>query len=204
MANIKNIIFDLGGVLLNLDFNKTFAAFKALGVENIEQMYGQHHPSDLFKKLETGIIGEKEFYETIRKYIPGTVSDEQIAHAWNAMILDFRLDSLAELERLAKHYRLFLLSNTNSIHLKRVKEIFTQETRKPLLDEYFTKAWYSNLIGFRKPDADAYEFVLADANLDPAETFFIDDTKENIEAALEMGIPSHLLLPGEKIEDLSF
>jgi HAD superfamily hydrolase (TIGR01509 family) len=202
MAAIKNIIFDLGGVLLNIDYNKTITAFKALGVENIEQMYGQHHATELFKKLETGAIGEKEFYESIRKYIPTAVSDQQIAHAWNALILDFRTDSLAELERLAKNYRLFLLSNTNSIHLRRFRKIFAEETGKPLLDDYFSKSWYSNLIGLRKPDKEAYEFVLADESLDPAETFFIDDTKENIETAVNMGIRSHLLLPGERIENL--
>jgi len=202
MTAIKNIIFDLGGVLLNIDYNKTFAAFKALGVENIEQMYGQHHASELFKKLETGKITEKDFYKTIRKYIPGAVSDEQIEHAWDALILDFRKDSLAEVENLSNKYKLFLFSNTNSIHLKRAHALFGKEIGKPSLDDYFIKAWYSNLIGVRKPDKEAYEFVLNDANLDPAETFFIDDTSENIETAEEIGIRSHLLLPGEKIEDL--
>ncbi len=160
MDNIKNIIFDLGGVLLNIDFKKTFEAFKALGVENIEEMYGQHHANSLFKNLETGGISDEEFFSTIKKYIPGNVTDQQIEHAWNAMILDFRMDSLAELERLATTYKLFLLSNTNSIHLRRVKEVFTRETGKPLLDDYFSRSWYSNLIGLRKPDNDIYEFVL--------------------------------------------
>jgi putative hydrolase of the HAD superfamily len=204
MTTIKNIIFDLGGVLLNIDYNKTFAAFKKLGVENIEEMYGQHHANELFKMLETGTISEKEFFGSIRRYIPPNTSDEQIEHAWNAMILDFRTDSLAELERLAGSYKLFLLSNTNSIHLRKVREVFTQETGKPLLDNYFSISWYSNLINLRKPDKEIYEFVLKDAALDPAETFFIDDTKENIETAVNLGIRSHLLLPGETIESLGF
>jgi len=204
MTAIKNIIFDLGGVLLNIDYNKSFEAFKELGVENIEQMYGQHHANELFKKLETGKIEEEEFYQAIRKYIPGNVSDEQIEHAWNAMILDFRTNSLVELERLASSYNLFLLSNTNSIHLKNVGKVFAREVAKPSLDVYFSKSWYSNLIGLRKPDKEIYQFVLEDANLDPSETFFIDDTKENIETAVNTGIRSHLLLPGEKIEDLPF
>lgn len=204
MAAIKNIIFDLGGVLVDLDFKKTFAAFKELGVENIEQMYSQHHASELFKKLETGLIGEKEFLAAIRKYVPGIVSDEQIKHAWNAMILGFRPDSLTELERIAKKYRIFLLSNTNSIHLRRVHQVFAEEIGKPSLDQYFSRSWYSNLIGLRKPDKEIYQFVLEDADLDPSETFFIDDTIENIETAIKLGIRSHLLLAGEKIEDLQF
>lgn len=204
MNRIKNIIFDLGGVLLNIDFKKTFEAFKALGVENIEEMYGQHHANALFKNLETGSISEEDFFNAIRKYVPGNVADAQIEHAWNAMILDFRMGSLAELEKLAGSYKLFLLSNTNSIHLRRVKEVFTSETGKPLLDEYFSRSWYSNLLGLRKPDDDIYEFVLKEEKINPAETFFIDDTKENIEAAINLGIRSHLLLPTERIEDLGF
>lgn len=187
---------------MNIDFKKTFTAFKELGVENIEEMYSQHHASELFKKLETGRINERDFYETIRKYIPGTVSDEQVAYAWNAMILDFRKDSLAEVEKLSRQFRIFLFSNTNSIHLKRVNELFIKEIGKTSLNGYFEKAWYSNIIGSRKPDKEAYEFVLNDADIDPAETFFIDDTKENTEAAVEIGIRSHLLLPGERIENL--
>jgi len=204
MATIKNIIFDLGGVLLNIDYNKTFAAFRKLGVSNIEEMYGQHHANELFKKLETGRIEEEYFFDAIRKYIPGTVSNDQIEAAWNAMILNFRTESLSELEKLAKDHKVYLLSNTNSIHLRCFKKIFTRETGKPLLDAYFSKSWYSNQIGLRKPDKEAYEFVLNEENLNPAETFFIDDTKENIDTAVNMGINSHLLLPHEKIEDLQF
>jgi putative hydrolase of the HAD superfamily len=202
MTGIKNIIFDLGGVLIDLDFNKTFAAFEALGVKNIRQMYGQHHASDLFKKLETGLLGEEAFYLATKQFIPDPVSSEQVEHAWDAMLLDFRVSSLSFLETLSKNYKLYLLSNTNSIHYKRVIEILEKDTGRNSLDGYFSKAWYSHLIGMRKPDHEAYEFVLKDAGIKPSETFFIDDTVENIEAAERMGIKSRLLLPGEKVEDL--
>ncbi len=204
MSSIQNIIFDLGGVLLDIDYNKSAEAFKALGVENIDEMYSQHHASELFKRLETGRISEVDFHATIKKYIPVAVTNEQIDHAWNAMILDFRTESLAVLENLSKKNKLFLLSNTNSIHLEKFREVFTRDTGKPLLDVYFSKCWYSNLIGLRKPDREAYKFVLNDANLNPYETFFIDDTQENIDTAVNMGIKSHLLLPGEKIGDIVF
>ena len=204
MGSVKNIIFDLGGVLLNIDYDKTFAAFKALGVANIEQMYSQHHASELFAKLETGRVSENDFHTTVQKYIPGKVSNEQIDQAWNAMILNFRVECLATLEKLAKDHKLFLLSNTNSIHLRYFQKVFTRDTGKPLLDRYFSKSWYSNIIGMRKPDKEVYEFVLQEEDMDPAETFFIDDTKENIDTAVNMGIRSHLLLPGERIEELRF
>ncbi len=202
MNNIKNIIFDLGGVLLDIDFQKSFASFEALGVRNIQQMYGQHHASELFKDLETGKINEEDFYEKIMQYIPGPVSREQVEGAWNAMLGGFRIESLAFLQDLSKKYRLFLLSNTNSIHLKKVQQILMQDTGKPSLDGYFTKAWYSHLVGLRKPDTAMYEFVLADAGIQAEESFFIDDTIENIQPARELGMRAHLLLPHEGIEGI--
>ena len=204
MAAIKNIIFDLGGVLLDLDYNKTFLAFREMGVENFEQMFTQFHVNELFEKLETGKISEDEFYETVKKLIPHPVSNEQVTKAWDAMMLDFRTGSLAVLEQLSKDHKLFLLSNTNSIHLKRFREIFTRDTGKPLLDKYFSKCWYSHIIGLRKPAKEVYEFVLQDENLIAAETFFIDDTIINIEAAKELGIKTHLMLPHERIGDIHF
>jgi FMN phosphatase YigB (HAD superfamily) len=202
MNNIKNIIFDLGGVLFNIDFNKTFAAFEALGVKNIRGMYGQHHANELFQQLETGMISEKEFFAVTKQFIPGDVTNEQVEEAWDAMLLDFRLDSLACLEALSGNYKIYLLSNTNAIHLRRVHQILQKETGKASLDDYFNKAWYSHLVGLRKPGREIYEFVLKDAGIRASETFFIDDTEENIQPAEQLGIKTKLLLPGEKIEDL--
>ena len=190
--------------MLDLDFNKTFSAFKELGIKNFEEMFSQHHANKLFEKLETGKISEEGFYTTVKELIPGTVSDEQVTKAWNAMMLDFRTDSVDVLERISKDYRLFLLSNTNSIHLRQFKKIFTRDTGKLLLEEYFNKCWYSHIIGLRKPDKEVYEFVLHDEDLKVAETFFIDDTIENINAAKELGIKTHLLIPGERIGQLGF
>ncbi len=204
MATIKNIIFDLGGVLLNIDYNKTISAFKELGIENFEEMFSQFHVDKLFEKLETGRISENDFYETVKKRIPGPVSNDQVETAWNAMILDFRKESLAYLEKLSGNYALFLLSNTNSIHLKHFQQVFTRETGQPSLDKYFTTCWYSNIIGLRKPNKEVYEYVLKDKNLNAAETFFVDDTIDNIRAAMELGIKSHLVLPHERIENIQF
>lgn len=202
MPGIKNIIFDLGGVLINLDYNKTTTAFTELGVENFNKLFSQFHSNELFTKLETGKIPEKEFYTAIRNSIPMPVTDEQIAHAWNAMLLDFRTESLVYLEELSSRYKLFLLSNTNSIHFRCFQQIFTKDTGKPLLDVYFNKAWYSHLVGLRKPGKEIYEFVLQDAGIIAGETFFIDDSINNIEAAHEMGIRTHLLLAEERIENI--
>ena len=202
MGEIKNIIFDLGGVLLNIDYNKTAVAAEQLGITNFQEMYSQVNADSLFENLETGVISETVFYETIKKRIPHTVSNQQIAEVWNAMLLDFRKDSLAFLGPLSSKYKLYLLSNTNSIHLSRFHEILARETGLPSLDRYFTKTYYSNLIGLRKPGKEVFYYVLKDGNMTPGETLFIDDTVLNIESAAAIGIRTWLLRPGEKIEDI--
>lgn len=202
MAQIKNIIFDLGGVLLNIDYNRTTAAFGELGVTGFDAMFSQLNANELFARLEKGQITEDAFYEQIRQAIPGTVSNETIDQAWNAMLLGFRTESLDTLERMTGQYRIFLLSNTNSIHLKCFREIFTRDTGKASIDSYFSKAWYSHLIGMRKPDKNIYEFALQDAGLPAGETIFIDDTAANINAAAQLGIHTHLMLPHERIGEL--
>lgn len=202
MSNIKNIIFDLGGVLLNIDYNKTIFAFTELGIGNFDKMFTQFHADELFIKMETGKISDEDFRETLKKATGGKVSDDQLDAAWNAMILTFRTESLTALEELSKKYSLFLLSNTNSIHLKYFQQVFIRDTGKPLLDGYFSKCWYSHLVGLRKPNDEIYEFALRDGDIAAGETIFIDDTIGNIEAAKQLGIKTHLLLPHERIEKL--
>lgn len=200
MKEIKNIIFDLGGVLLDIDFQKSIDAFKDLGIKNFEEMFSQFKADELFERLERGELNETDFYSAIKKRTKLAITDAEIDKAWNALILHFRTESLDFLEKLAGRYKLFLLSNTNSIHLKFFKELFTKETGKPMLDAYFVKAWYSNEIGLRKPVSKIFEFVLQEENLVAAETLFIDDTFSNIETAQKLGFKTHLLLPNERIE----
>jgi len=204
MAATKNIIFDLGGVLLDLDFQRSVDAFEKLGLKNFENMFSQFKADELFEKLETGRLSEAEFYAAVKERTEIQITNEQIDHAWNALILNFRPASLELLEQLSANYKLYLLSNTNSIHLKFFKKLFTKETGKSLLDAYFIKAWYSNGVGLRKPGAQIFEFVLQDENLIAAETLFIDDTWINIETAHKMGFKTHHLLPNERIELLDF
>lgn len=196
----KNIIFDLGGVLLDIDFQKSIDAFEKLGLQHFEAMFSQFKADALFEKLETGHISEADFYAAIKERTVMPLTNEEIDQAWNALILQFRTKSLEVLEMLSANYKLYLLSNTNSIHLKFFKKLFTKETGKPLLDEYFIKAWYSNEIGLRKPGAQIFEYVLQEENLEAGETLFIDDTWMNIETAKELGFKTHHLLPNERIE----
>ncbi len=202
MQAIKNIIFDLGGVLLNIDYHKTADSFKALGVHQFDELYSQANANHLFEALETGDISEDHFYQEIKQYCgPGTTR-QQIQLAWNAILLDFRMDSLSVLESVKDKYNLYLLSNTNSIHLTEFNKKLLEEAGQTSLDAYFKKSYYSHIIRMRKPYVATYQWVLNDAQLIAGETLFIDDSINNIKGAVDAGIQTHHLLPGEKIGDL--
>ncbi len=202
MLPIKNIIFDLGGVLLNIDYNRTSDAFKKLGVHGFDDLYSQANANHLFEALETGEIKEAVFYETISKYCHPETTQLQMEEAWNNILMDFREGCLDFLKRLSKQYNLYLLSNTNSIHLTAFNKILAYQTGQTSLDAFFIKSYYSHLINMRKPYPSTYQWVLRDAGLNAEETLFIDDSINNIKGANEAGLRTHLLLPSEKIQDL--
>lgn len=204
MNSIKNIIFDLGGVLLNIDYNKTTTAFKNLGYTDFEKMYSMIKANNVFDNLETGHISESAFYDYMLESANESVSKDEVTNAWNAMLLDFRLESLRFLDHLSAKHQLFLLSNTNQIHKKAFESNLKKQTGHPTLDVFFTKAYYSNLVGMRKPNEDIFKFVLEDSGIIASETLFIDDLDNNVATAANLGFKIHQLLPGEKIEDLDY
>lgn len=202
MRNIKAIIFDLGGVLLNLDFTKVSDAFKVLGVDTFDAMYSQSKVDMLFENLEVGKVSEEEFCDAINNHSGRSALPKDITTAWNSILLDFRTESLAQLKILKNKYKLFLLSNTNSIHQQAFNKIFEKSIGQGTFNSFFDKAYYSHEIGLRKPDAAAYLYVLNENNLIPQETLFIDDTLKNIEGARSVGLQTIFLSDGKKIEDL--
>lgn len=204
MSAIKNIIFDLGGVLLNIDYQKTTNAFKQLGYVDFESMYSMLKGNNVFDSLETGHISEEAFYRYMTGAASVTVTNRQVQAAWNAMILDFRTESLGHLKILREKYRVFLLSNTNSIHKKAFDLILNEQTGVAGLEHYFEKAYFSQQVGLRKPDSGIFEHVLQDAGIAATESLFIDDLPPNIETADRLGFKTHLLQPHERIEHLTY
>ena len=201
MEKIRNVIFDLGGVLLDIDFKLTEKAFTDLGVKDFASFFNQFHSNDLFIKLETETNVEF-FYNNFRAATGLHLSNEQIRDAWNALLLNFRKDSIGFLPGLKKRYRLYLLSNTNEIHLQEFQHRFETTFHQTSFDDFFDAAYYSHRIGHRKPNASAYQFVLDKHGLIAAETLFIDDSINNIKAAQKLGIQTIHLLPGMKVEEL--
>jgi len=196
MQGIKNIIFDLGGVILNINYQLTSDAFVNLGVKNFNELYSQFHGSSLFNGLETGHVSTEDFLTEMQQHVPEGVTSEQITAAWNAMLLDFPLQRLQLLQQLRQHYNLYLLSNTNAIHLEAFNRLLQESRGIPSLGSFFDKAYYSHLMGYRKPDAASYQMVLDENGLLPEETLFIDDTLPNITGAEAVGLRTiHLQAP---------
>ncbi len=191
---IRSIIFDLGGVLLNLNFDKTAEAFTSLGVKNFNDYFTQFHAHPLFRQLETGAVVNTGFYGALRESASINASNDEIDIAWNAMLLDFPAKRIEKLQQLSGQYRLFLFSNTNAIHHAAFHKRFTEAFGFDF-DSLFEKAWYSHLIGHRKPDIAAFQYVVKESNVMASETLFIDDTLPNIEAALKAGLQAAHLSP---------
>ena len=190
---IKNIIFDLGGVILNIDYHKTSAAFKNLGLNNFDELYSQAQQSHLFDHLEKGLITNEIFRNEIRRLSEVNLSDAQIDQAWNAMLLDLPKERINILLQSKKHYRTFLLSNTNSIHLKDYTKTLKEDHGISSLSRLFDKEFFSHEINLRKPDKAAFDYVIQTMNLIPKETLFIDDSIQHLEGAKEAGIKTFFM-----------
>jgi len=199
---IKNIIFDLGGVLLNLDFNRTYDALKKLGIDKPEEIIRLGHGSVILRAHESGKITDEEFIQSLKKLSPVPVSDDDLINAWNMLLLDFPADRIEWLTGLKKKYRLFLFSNTNGIHVKHFRKIYSDAYNNAVFDDHFEKAYYSHTAGLIKPDLEAFHLVVRENNLVPEETLFIDDSLANVEAARLSGLKALQVVPGITVLDL--
>jgi len=196
MQQFKNIIFDFGGIFLNIDFAKTEKAFTDLGITNFNSFFTQHHASDLFEKLETGHISSAEFCTAFRNETGRLFTDSQIITAWNALLMDFPVERILWLQQISKRYKIFLFSNTNKIHYDTFMANFFDQTGLTDFNSYFIKAYYSFEIGLRKPYPESFQYILDEQNLKVTETVFIDDTIKNVEGAKAVGLQTiHLVHP---------
>jgi FMN phosphatase YigB (HAD superfamily) len=190
---IKNIIFDLGGVILDIDYNLTIKAFEQLGMKDAGHLYSKAEQNPLFDNLEKGLITENEFFDGMRKLSGLSLTNDQIRIAWNSLIIDLPVENVDLLNRLRKSYRIFLLSNTNSIHEKHYREMIIEKYGVFVFDNLFEKSYLSHHVHMRKPDPEIFEYVIVDANLKKEETLFIDDSPQHIQTATKLGIHSEHL-----------
>ncbi len=199
---IDAVIFDFGGVILNIDYTKTIDAFVALGVSDFENQYSQMTQSNLFDLLETGKIDSSEFYNLIRKNLNISSSNGSIQHAWNALLEDYRIESLSFLEQIKSRIPTYLLSNTNAIHQEKFESDLSNNTQYQSLHPLFQKVYYSHHIQMRKPHKETFLWVCEQNMLNPESTLFIDDSKQHLVGARKAGLKTHHLQPTETIEVL--
>ncbi len=193
---MKNIIFDLGGVLLDIDYKASETAFSQLGLDNYADYFKQDYSSELFEQLETGAINTATFYDSLRDIFKTNASSNTIKKAWNAMLGNFIPANLDIVANAAGKYRIYLFSNTNQIHYEGFRDIYQQQFGNKDFDNRFINAYYSHICGWRKPDPQAYKNLLEAEGLIAEETLFIDDTQKNIIGAKEAGLNTfHLTHP---------
>jgi len=199
---IKNIIFDLGGVIINLDMQATIKAFVDLGINDFENIYSQLSQTSLFDQFDKGLITENYFFNSLKNQFDLKKPLHELERSWNAMLLDFPKHRLDSLMTYKKSHRTFLLSNTNETHIREFYKTLQDNHGMRDLDQFFDKTYFSCRVNMRKPDKEIFELVLKQNHLDPSETLFIDDTIHHVEGAKRVGLQAVLLKKGEEFDEV--
>lgn len=203
LENIENIIFDLGGVILNIDYFKPVEKFKELGVSDFESLYSKANQSDLFCRFEKGLVSAAEFYTEINAITQLNIDDANLERAWNSIILDFPPTRISILRELSTKFNIYLLSNTNIVHFNYYDSLFKRDfPNSNSFSDLFTKAYYSFELGMRKPDSEIYDFALSDSKLEPSKTLFLDDSEQNLIEAEKLGIQTILINETNTLESI--
>lgn len=190
---IRNIIFDLGGVLIPLNMEATRSAFIEMGAKNFDEMYTQAKQVHFFDDYDKGLITDETFRNYIRKYLNHHVSNKQVDVAWNAMLGLIPENKIKLLEKLKDKFYLYLLSNTNTLHVREFTRMHFEHYGYDIFSALFIKNYYSNEIKMRKPDKEIFELLINENKLIPAETLFIDDSLQHIEGAKITGLQTAYL-----------
>ena len=202
LKNIKNIIFDFGGVIINLDYQYLYKSFMKIGVDNCQELFSESAQIKVFDDFEEGRISPAQFRDKMREISGVMFSDKEFDNAWNDLLKNIPQNRLEVIYKLKQNYRTFLLSNTNKIHYDCYKNDIREINEFNGFEELFEKTYFSHQIGIKKPNKEIFELVLNENNLIPEETLFIDDTKTHLVSAEKLGIKTHYLRNGEDIDCL--
>ena len=200
MKNIDNIIFDLGNVILNIDYQNTIDAFKKIGVPNASSFYSKSSQLNIFNQLETGHISKQNFILEIQKITP-KASASQIINAWNAILQDLPNERLEILKNIKDKFSIFLLSNTNSIHIEKIIDKLGEKKYEEFYN-LFEKVYYSHEVKLRKPNSDIFKLVIKENCLSIKNTLFIDDSIQHIESAKKIGLKTYHLDGNKTLESI--
>ena len=184
ISKYKTLIFDFGGVIINVDFSLTEKAFALFGIENVGlDFFNDREIGGIFDLFERGLITPSVFRTEMKKRIPTTVSDNDFDKAWNALLLDMPSDNIRIIEQLKQTHTCILLSNSNQIHYDDFQKTLETKFGYKKFSDLFHKAYFSHEIALRKPYTEIYQKVTKDLNLDPSSTLFMDDLEENTKGA---------------------
>lgn len=198
---IKNLLFDLGGVIMDIRRLNCVASFERLGMKDADSFLGEYSQKGPFLQLEEGAISEAEFRTAVRQFIDGEVTDEQIDSAFCDFLVGIPKYRLEQLRELKKQYGIYMLSNTNSIMWhSRIAEDFRQEGLER--EDYFDGIVTSFEARSIKPDAKIFHTVVEKLGIKPEETLFLDDSQKNLDAAAELGFQTLLVTPGSEFFEL--
>lgn len=202
---LKNLIFDFGGVIIKIDYNQTKTAFERLGAKNVTHYFSQQQQVELFDRFDRGTISPKQFRHKFNELFNLNLSDGEFNNAWNAMLLDIPKSNIDFLMRLKEKYNIFLLSNTNAIHIDAINNYLNKTYQINDWKNYFNKVYYSFEMGMRKPDKEIFEKVITDNTLELSDTLYIEDHEKNLEAAQAMGLPFYTFpMNADLAEELGF
>ncbi|MDB5274694.1 MAG: HAD-superfamily hydrolase, subfamily variant 3 [Chitinophagaceae bacterium] len=199
LKGIEAIVFDLGGVIIDLDFQRSFDQFSALSGKSSQEIKKVLFDSGLLQRYEKGQYTDSQFLQEVKQVFDLNCSSAAIEQAFLALLLHIPPSRIALINSLAKNYRLFVLSNTSSIHYKEVNVILERNTGYKHLNELFEKVFLSFELGMLKPSSEIYTAVLDTANLNPACTLFLDDNTDNLSGAAAVGIQTAWVSPEQSI-----
>lgn len=199
---IETIIFDYGNVIFDIDHQLTINAFKQLGAQKEEGFFSHLKQNPLFDDFETGSISANEFRDGIRKIANIQLNDQQIDDAWNTLLLGIREGYLEFLLEVKSKLPTYLLSNNNEIHYEWIINYLQKNHNVPDMSSFFVTDYYSHLMGMRKPNANIFEFVLNEHQLNASTTLFIDDSPQHLETAKKLGLQTHLMLRTETLQEV--
>ena len=186
--NIKTLIFDLGGVIINLHEQATIEAFVGLSGYSVEKVVSNYESLSIFKDHEKGLISDDAFRQGIRDSMELSVTDDEIDHAWNSMLGEIPIARINHLIKLKEKYKVLILSNTNGIHEIRFNEILKSVSGKNSMKHFVHEVFLSHRINMRKPEPEIYQHVVAYSGIDPTTSLFLDDKLENLLGAESVGI----------------
>lgn len=185
---IKNIIFDLGGVIYDIDYYRIAETFEQFGLTDFDKKYTQEKQTEIIDAFEEGKISISEFRHYIRSLTSVQLTDAQIDTAWNSILIDIPAHRVSLLEEVRKNYSIFLFSNTNELNYNRFVLDMKRKFGFDIFTTLFKKSFFSHHIGLRKPNKESFEYIIKNQQLNPRETLFIDDTIRHIEGATEVDL----------------